>query len=81
MKHRIAALTLLFVAGTLAGGAYAQTTSTPMTHSEKKATKAQEKADKKSSIAQAEANKKKTDAQAKADNKKADADVDAAKKQ
>jgi hypothetical protein len=81
VKPRIATLALLLTGCTLAGGAYAQTDGAPMTHSQKKAYKAQKKADKRSDVAQAKADKKKTEVQGNANDKKADANLDAAKKE
>ncbi|MCY0389543.1 hypothetical protein OVY01_20570 [Robbsia sp. Bb-Pol-6] len=84
-KKWVPALCLLL--GSLcAGQAMAQATaqdgtSEGATHKEKKAMKAQAKADKKTSVAQAKADKVATKAQGDADNKAADAQVDSAKKQ
>ncbi|MGI4856701.1 MAG: hypothetical protein ACRYHA_07220 [Janthinobacterium lividum] len=76
----------LLLGSVCAGQAMAQTTaqdgtSEGATHKEKKAMKAQEKADKKASVAQAKADKAATKAQGEANDKAADAQLDSAKKQ
>lgn len=70
----------VMIGASLAGNAMAQDSS-EMTHKQKKAVKAQHKADKKSDVAQAKADQKKTAAQSDANEAAADAKVDAAKKQ
>jgi len=72
---------LAVIIGTAAVTSAVAQDSSQMTHKQKKAVKAQQKADKKSDIAQAKADQKKTAAQSDANEAAADAKVDAAKKQ
>ena len=80
-KSRCLRGVLAVVIGATAMGIAVAQDSGEITHKQKKAVKAQQKADKKSDVAQAKADQKKTAAQSDANEAPADAKVDAAKKQ
>lgn len=81
IKSRVLMGALAMALGATAMGNAVAQDNGEMTHKQKKAVKAQQKADKKSDVAQAKADQKKTAAQSDANEAAADAKVDAAKKQ